>query len=362
MSKQPNVTRDEKRWELILKGEIASESIAEHRKHVIAELKKDANIPGFRPGKAPEEQVVKAVGEPEILRRTIEHAIHHELPEMLANLPAQAGENAHIVAAPQVTVEKAPTIFPATEPIVFTARAPLAPEVKLPDYAKIAKKHNGSRTEVTVTDDEHKETLNHLKRERARITKVELGLSPAEAADQARAMEEKDLPELDDEFVKSLGYESSEKFTEAVRGNIKNEKEMHELEKRRAAMLDELVKESKVNYPAILKEYELDDMEARMKQDIERMGLTFDRYLAETKKSVEDIRKEWDDAADKRAKVRLVLSHIAQAEKLDADPERLENELKHAKQHYPNTDESNLRAHIAHALRNEAVTRWLEGQ
>lgn len=356
MSKNPTVTKDEKRWELVLKGEIAAESIVEHRSHVLAELKKDAHLPGFRPGKAPEDQVVKAVGEAEVMRRTIEHAIHHELPELLAK------EDARIVASPQVTVEKAPTTFPATEPIVFTARAPMAPEIKLPDYKKIAAKHNKEKKEVEVTDDEHKETLNHLKRERARITKVELGLSPQEALDQARAMEEKDLPDLDDEFVKSLGYESSEKFTEAVKNNIKNEKELREVEKRRAAMLDELVKEAKINYPAILLDYELDDMEARMKDDIQRMGLTMEKYLAETKKTLPEIRESWKDTADNRAKMRLVLSQIAQEEKIDLDPERYQRELAHAKEHYPNADESNLTAHISHALRNEAVITWLEAQ
>jgi FKBP-type peptidyl-prolyl cis-trans isomerase (trigger factor) len=356
MSKKPAINRDEKRWELVVEAEIAPEAITEHRSHVLAELKKDAHLPGFRPGKAPEEQVVKAIGEAEVMRRTIEHAIQHELPEILAK------EEANIVAAPQVTVEKAPSSFPATESIVFTARAPMAPKVELPDYKKIAAKHNKDKKEVEVTDKEHEETLTHLKRERARITKVELGLSPQEALDQARAMEEKDLPELDDDFVKSLGYESSEKFTEAVKNNIKNEKELREVEKRRAGMLDELVKEAKINYPAILLDYELDDMEARMKDDIQRMGLTMEKYLTETKKTLAEIRESWHEAADNRAKMRLVLSQIAQAEKIDVEPERFQKELSHAKQHYPNADESNLSAHIMHALRNEAVITWLEQQ
>lgn len=354
MSKKPTVSRDDKRWELILKGEIAADSIALHRAHVLAELVKDAHLPGFRPGKAPEDQVVKTVGEAEVMRRTIEHAIHHELPEMLA------AEDARIVASPQVTVESAPKSFPAEAPIVFTARAPLQPEITLPDYKSIAAKHNKEKKEVTVDDKEHQDTLVHLKRERARITKVELGLTPQEALDQARAMEEKDLPDLDDEFVKSLGYESAEKFTEAVKNNIKNEKELQEAEKRRAGLLDELVKNSKISYPSMLKDYELDDMEGRMKDDIQRMGLTMEKYLAETKKTMEEIRTSWEEAADNRAKMRLVLSKIGHEEKLDADPEKIEREIKHAKEHYPQADESNLRAHVTHAMRNEAVITWLE--
>ena len=39
------------------------------------------------------------------------------------------------------------------------------------------------------------------------------------------------LPALDDQFVQSLGYESAEKFSEALRANIKNEKELQEIQK-----------------------------------------------------------------------------------------------------------------------------------
>ncbi len=349
------ITRDEKNWEVEIAGEIPAEAIAEHRSHVLHELKKDAQLPGFRPGKAPEEAIIRAVGETEILRRTIEHAVQHELPEMLAK------ENANIVAAPRVTVEKAPKSFPATEPIVFTARAPMAPEVKLPEYLKIAKKHNEEKKEVEITDTEHEETLTHLKRERARITKVELGVTPQEAHEESQKMEAKDLPDLDEDFVKSLGYESLATFTDAVRTNLKTEKEIRETEKRRAALLDELIEKSKIAYPTLLLEYELDDMEARLKADLDNMKVTMERYLTETNKTRESLREEWKATADKRAKMRLVLSHIAVIEKIDADPTRVAAEIDNAKKHHPQADAENLRAHITHALRNEAVIAFLEG-
>lgn len=355
MSK-PTITRDEKNWELVVKAEIAPAAIDEHRKHVIAHFVKDAKLDGFRPGKAPEAAVIKAVGDAAILRETIEHSIQHDLPEILA------GESVNIVSSPKVMVEKAPTSLPATEPIIFSARAPLAPEVKLPDYKEIAKKHTGKKEEVTVTDEEHTQTMTHLRRERARITKVELGLPAEEAMKEAQAMEEKDLPSLDEEFLKSIGFESLEKFSESVRTNIKNEKELQATEKRRAAMLDDLIEKSTVNYPRLLLDYEIDDMMARLQQDLANMGIPFEKYLAELKKTEEDVRKDSEPTADKRAKMRLVLSHIAIAEKLDADPARLEKEFTHAKQHYPNADDANLRAHIHHALRNEAVITFLEQQ
>lgn len=350
------LVRDEKAWEVEIKGSIPGESLTEHRLHVIKEIQKDAKLDGFRPGKAPEEAIVRAVGEAEIVRRTIEHTIQHELPEMIAR------EKVNIVSAPRVTVESSPKSLPTSEPIVFTARAPMAPEIILPDYKDIAKKHNKKDIVVEVTDDEHAATMTHLKRERARVTKVELGVTPQEAAEQAQSMEEKDLPDLDDEFVKSLGYESLEKFTDTVRSNIKTEKEMREIEKRRAGLLDELIEKSKVSYPSILLEYELDEMESRLQQDLDQMRVTMERYLTETKKTRESLREEWKPAADKRAKMRLILSHIALTEKIEADPVRFEKEFANAKKHYPQADDHGLSAHITHALRNESVIAFLENQ
>src|SRR5205823_608673 len=112
--------------------------------------------------------------------------------------------------------------------------------------------------------------------------------------------------------------------------------------------------------PAALREYELDDMEARMKADLEQMGTTFDAYLTQVKKTREQLRTDWKDAADKRAKVRLILAEIARKENIEPDQKTLETEIEHAKKHYVQADPGALKAHIAHAMRNEATLKFLE--
>lgn len=350
-AKNVKISRDEERWELELKAEIPAEAIHSYRSAAVKEIAAAATIPGFRKGKAPESVLVKHFGEQAILQEAAEQAVKHELPEILAK------EEANIVEAPRVTISHPE----AGKSVEFTARAPLAPEVKLPDYKKIAEKVNKEKKEESVSDEEHAQALTHLKRERARIDAIENGKNPQEAADEVKKIEEKDLPALDDMFAQSVGYESAEKFTSAVRENMKTEKEMRETEKRRAQLLDELVQQSTIKYPLILKEYELDDMEARMGSDIERMGTTLDAYLTSTKKTKEDLRKEWLPAADQRAKVRLVLSEIARVEHIEPDPEALAHEVEHAKEHVKDASESALRAHISHTMRNEAVINFLEG-
>ena len=345
------VTRDDSLWEAEVRAEIPAEVLEKYRGETLKELQKTAKLDGFRPGKAPLDRIIEVYGEPSILRHAAEHAIEHELPELLA------AENLMIVDTPRVTTESPA----AGKALSFTARAPLAPKVDLPDYKSLAKKQPLPGTEeIEVSDKEHAEALAHLQRERARIDKIEAGTEAQKAAEEARGMAEGDLPALDDAFVQTLGYESAEKFKEVLKMNIKNEKELKATEKRRAAILDELVKEATINYPAVMREYELDDMEARMKDDLARAGTTLEAYLEQSKKTREEIRTLWKDAADKRAKVRLILSEIARKEKIEPDQTQLEKEIEHAKEHYPNADVGALRAHIAHAMRNDATLQFLE--
>lgn len=344
------VSRDDAPWEALVSAEIPPDALVAYREEELRELQKTAKLDGFRPGKAPIERIVSTYGEPAILRLTAERAIQHELPEILAK------EQLLIVETPRVQSE-APEMG---KPLAFTARAGLVPEVKLPDWREVAKKHNAKKEEPTVSDVEHQEALMHLKRERARIEKLQSGEQAQAAAEAARALAEDQLPALDDAFVQSLGYESAEKFTEAVRTNMQNEKEARAREARRSAILDDIVKGASIRYPAMLREYELQDMEGRISEDLQRMGSSFENYMTEVKKTREQLRKEWEQPADKRAKVRLVLTEIARQEKVDADEEQIKHEMEHAKKMYPNADEANMRAGIKHSIRNEKVMQLLE--
>ncbi len=344
------VSRDEKRWEAEISAELPAEALSKYREEALKEIQRDAKIDGFRPGKAPVERIIQIYGEPTILRHAAEHAIEHELPELLAE------QKLPIVEAPRVTTD-APE---SGKPLKFTARAALAPEVKLADYEKITSKINSKKEDLTVSDEEHAQAMLHLRRERARIDKIEGGSDAQKAAEEVKALAESDLPALDDQFVQSLGYESAEKFSEALRANIKNEKELQAMQKRRAAILDELVKDSTIHYPAVLLDYELDEMEGRLASDLSQVGQTVDVFLAQQKKTREQMRSEWTEAADKRAKVRLVLAEIGRKESLEPKREEIEHEIEHAKQHYPQADPETLRTHIAHAMRNELVLHFLE--
>lgn len=350
VKRKASVSRDEKAWEAEVKAEILADELEMYRTQALKEIQKNATIAGFRPGHAPESEIVRVYGEQPILRRAAEMAIQHALPEILA------AEKLPIVETPRVTTEPPES----GKQLSFIARAALAPEIELPDYKAIAKKFPKSAEPPTVSDEEHAQALTHLKRERTRIEFVEKGKNPAEAAEEARKMEEKDLPALDDEFAKSIGYETADAFHKTVRENMQTEKTRVEAEKRRASILDELLKETAIRYPIMLREYELDDIEARLSHDLSRAGSSMEALLNDAKKTREQLREEWKDAADKRARTRLILSEIARKEGIGPRSEDVARELESAKKYVKDANEGSLRAHIAHAMRNEATLQFLE--
>ncbi|HVM73931.1 MAG TPA: trigger factor [Candidatus Paceibacterota bacterium] len=348
-----NVTikRDDKAWEVDVSAEIPVESLEKYRVETLAELQKTTKLDGFRPGKVPTERIAEMYGEDTILRLAAERAIQAELPELLAK------EELLIIEAPKVTTDS-----PASgKALSFTARAGLAPKVELADYVALAKGHTDKKEMVAVTDKERQDAMLHLRRERARIDKIENGTDAQKAAEEARAMAEGDLPALDDAFAQSIGYDDAAAFEKTLSTNMQNEKEIQAAQKRRGAILDELVRESKISYPAVLKHYELDDIEARFAEDIGRAGATMERYLAEIKKTTEELRTSWEAAAESRVKVRLILAEIARKEHIEPAPDVVEHELDHAIEHYPKADRDALRANVIHALRNEMALRFLEG-
>jgi trigger factor len=201
----------------------------------------------------------------------------------------------------------------------------------------------------------------HLRRERARIDKIESGVEAQTAAEESRAMKEDELPALDDAFAASIGYDNAEAFFAALRSNMQTEKESQAAQKNRSAILDELAKLSKISYPTVLREYELNDIETRFAEDLARADATMERYLTDTKKTREELRKTWEAGADMRVKVRLVLAEIARIEKIEPPQDVVDHEFSHAIEHYPKADHEALRANVIHALRNEQTLRFLEG-
>jgi trigger factor len=174
-------------------------------------------------------------------------------------------------------------------------------------------------------------------------------------------LKDEDLPTLDDEFVKTLGnFADVAAFEANVRENIGKEKQLREEEKRRATMLDALIKETKVMVPDVMARGEARRIEAEFVHMLQQNGTTLDGYLQHIKKSREDVEKEWLDEGRKRAVLQLAINNIAKQESIQPDAASVEKEVAHLQEHYKDAHEHDLRAFVETQEQNKAVIMFLE--
>ena len=145
-----------------------------------------------------------------------------------------------------------------------------------------------------------------------------------------------------------------------LREHLEFEKKNDITAKHRADITDKIIEETTMTLPKILIESETNQMFAQMEEDLERAMLKMDDYLKHINKTREDLAKEWEPAAEKRAKLQLVLNEISKAEKITPDISLVETQTKELKERFPEADEYRVRIYVASVLMNEAVMKNLE--
>jgi trigger factor len=342
--------------EVEITAAIAEDKLEPFKKETLKSLAKEANVPGFRPGKVPESMIVEKIGEQGLLSEAAEKALQVVYPQIVAD------ENLMVIGRPEVSITK----LASGNPFEFKIKTAVAPEVTLPDYKKIAKEEMAVKEKVEVTKEEKDTVINDIRKTRTQVeqakTAEDEGGKPPKI-DPSEKIDEKDLLPLTDEFVKTLGdFKGVEDFEKRIEENLLKEKEMRAKEKKRVAIGEEIIKKSKMTLPEILIESELDKMKAQFEEDVRRMGLEFDDYLKKINKTEEDLRKEWRETAEKRAKLQLILNKIASEEKLFPNEEEIKEQVNHLKEHYKEADESRIRIYVETLLTNEKTFEFLESQ
>lgn len=141
-----------------LRVEVAPERVAGTRAEILSEFRKVANLPGFRPGKAPEPMVEKRYAaeiDEEVRKRLIPDSYRE----------AVASQDLRVVGYPQIeNVDYNPG-----KPMVYIATVDTAPEFQLPEYKGIELK----KKEIVVADEEVQQMIDELRDQQADFVTVE---------------------------------------------------------------------------------------------------------------------------------------------------------------------------------------------
>ena len=179
-----------------------------------------------------------------------------------------------------------------------------------------------------------------------------------------QAVDDSELPELTDEYVQTLGTEGQFKnvadFKEKIKEHLAIEKKQQVTAGHRAKITDQIIAESTMELPKVLIDSELEQMFGQMNEDLTRAHLKMDDYLGHIKKTKEDLIAEWTPAAEKRAKLQLVLNEIAKKENITPDQSQLDAQVDQLLEQYKDADETRVRVYVTSVMTNEAVMQMLE--
>ncbi|MEK7531644.1 MAG: trigger factor [Patescibacteria group bacterium] len=334
--------------EIEIEAEIGAEEFEKYWVPALTTFTQLAELPGFRPGKAPEKLVLEKFGEMKILEEAAEMAIGDAYPHIVSH------EKIDVLGRPSVSITK----IARGNPLMFKVVTAVFPAFELKDYSSHAKEIALQAEKVSVSEKELEDTILEIRKSVALRTKT-----PPEISEEKGEKKEPELPELTDESVKTFGkFDSIADFKEKIQGSILKEKEYREKEKIRTKIVEKLVKDTEISVPKILLEEELERMMAQMKDDITRMGMKFDEYVKQVGKSETEIKNSFTDSAKDRVRLELILGKVADLEKIAPTEEEIEKETSHIVEHHKDADPKRVRAYITHILRKEKVFEFLEGQ
>ena len=181
-------------------------------------------------------------------------------------------------------------------------------------------------------------------------------------------VQERQIPEVDEEFAKSLGrFENLEALQKNIQEGMLEEKKVKLKEEWRSKIIEQLIEDSKIDLPEVLVHQELHKMIDEFSIEIQQMGMTLEVYLEKIGKKAADLEKDWAPQAQKRVKAALILEELAEEEKIVIPAEKIEEEMNKTLQFYKSVknvekdiDMERLYTYTKGMLQNEEVFQMLE--
>lgn len=152
---------------------------------------------------------------------------------------------------------------------------------------------------------------------------------------------ERVLPELDDEFVKTISeLETVTELKDQIQEELNTQREVEEENTYINQILEAILKDAEVKFPPQMLESEIEgevrELEARLKSQ----GMDLEMYLGIQDMEEEGLREQIKPNAEKRIIQGLLIGKISETEDLDINPEEITGEFQSVLNNHFGDDES----------------------
>jgi len=133
----------------------------------------------------------------------------------------------------------------------------------------------------------------------------------------------KEVPELNDEFSKDMGYDDVQAFTSHIRDELVRQEEVSAGKKAREMLLDMIVEQQPVDVPDCMVQDELESRTYRIATDLAYRGIDINQTAIDWKKVFDEERPRAEQAVRRH----IFLDAIARQEGIEVTSEEVNSEL-----------------------------------
>lgn len=166
---------------------------------------------------------------------------------------------------------------------------------------------------------------------------AELAGQPAVFKVKVHEIKSKVLPEIDDELAKDVnidGIETLEDLQTYTKEQIKNRKQNDAEAKFSDEIFNKVVENTPLEVPEAMVATETDMMIKEVEQNLSQQGLNLELFQQLTGKSLDDMKAEMREQAEKRVKFNLILGKIVEVENIEVSDEEVDEEIKEIAKYY----------------------------
>jgi trigger factor len=419
-------TRPEPGSKVVLEIEVPSAEVDRHFATAYRHVAERTKLPGFRPGKAPRHVIDRFVGRASVIAEAIDHLVSDSYDRALDQSTIVPIDQPQVDIDPEAVVEGSAVRFTATVAVrpevtlgayteyAFTLEIPRVTDEQVeqvitelrgeqatlrPVDGRAAQAGDVAAVKFVGTIDGEpfeggsadrlplvigegrmmpgwEDQLIGMTIDQTKGFDItfpddyrveELRGKPAHFEVTLLDLRERLLPELDDDFAKSVGEVAN---LEELRAEIRDALEKRAADEGRHTFADRIIDfaaaNATVELPEVMIANEIEIMRDELRNRLAAQRIGLDRYLELAKQTPEELAAELREPASRRVKVLLVLSAIAEKEGIDATDAEIDAEIAEQLARYGNDAKLNEyltsrrgRSYLRMTLRNRKLVDTL---
>ena len=145
----------------------------------------------------------------------------------------------------------------------------------------------------------------------------------------------KELPDLDDEFVKdATEFDTLDELKDDIRTKLEDSAAKNADIEAENKLYETLIEKMSADIPEVMFENKIDEMVRDFEMRLSQNGLNMETYLMYTNMDITSFRKTFEDQAQKQVKVRLALEKIAELENVEITDAQVDEEINKIAEQY----------------------------